>query len=186
MYPITRESVMAPISSNVAEKAVCWCDGRKKRNRRILRRLTHLAVGGRVIGGVATGKPISSWGADLVLHVIDDVLLVVWVIENVESLRPEAQLVALPQMEDSRNTKIDIFECRAAEGIELLARDDREVHLRVVEDCSVGAAAGQSNDTAEFEIFQRAKLGKPHPGRHKAMSLIELRRPALQNFEFSS
>src|SRR5260370_29799680 len=51
MYPMTRESVMAAISSSVAEKAVCWCDGRKKRSRRILRRLTHLAVGGRVIGG---------------------------------------------------------------------------------------------------------------------------------------
>src|ERR1039457_5331357 len=43
MYPITRESVMVVISSSVAEKAVCWCDGRKKRSRRIPRRLTHLA-----------------------------------------------------------------------------------------------------------------------------------------------
>src|ERR1700730_9416155 len=55
MYPMTRESVMAAISSSVAEKAVCWCDGRKKRSRRILRRLTHLAVGGRVIGGAGIG-----------------------------------------------------------------------------------------------------------------------------------
>src|SRR5208282_417183 len=44
MYPITRESVMVVIISSVAEKAVCWCDGRKKRSRRILRRLTHLAA----------------------------------------------------------------------------------------------------------------------------------------------
>src|ERR1700686_4138812 len=56
MYPITRESVMAAISSSVAEKAVCWCDGRKKRRRRILRRLTHLAAGGGVIGGVESGE----------------------------------------------------------------------------------------------------------------------------------
>src|SRR6266853_5289314 len=56
MYPMTRESVMAAISSSVAEKAVCWCDGRKKRSRRILRRLTHLAVGGRVIGGAGIGE----------------------------------------------------------------------------------------------------------------------------------
>src|ERR1700730_3044715 len=55
MYPMTRESVMAAISSSVAETAVCWCDGRKKRSRRILRRLTHLAVGGRVIGGGGNG-----------------------------------------------------------------------------------------------------------------------------------
>src|SRR5437660_2573967 len=58
MYPITRESVMAAISSSVAEKAVCWCDGRKKRRRRIFCRLTHLAVGGRVIGGLESGKAI--------------------------------------------------------------------------------------------------------------------------------
>ena len=56
MYPITRESVMAAISSSVAEKAVCWWDGRKKRSRRILRRLTHLEVGGRVIGGAGIGE----------------------------------------------------------------------------------------------------------------------------------
>src|SRR6266436_6056255 len=56
MYPITRESVMAAISSSVAEKAVCWWDGRKKRKRRILRRLTHLAIGGRVIGGAGIGE----------------------------------------------------------------------------------------------------------------------------------
>src|ERR1700674_4680575 len=58
IYPITRDSVMAAISRSVAEKAVCWCDGRKKRRRRILRRLTHLAVGGRVIGGLESGKAI--------------------------------------------------------------------------------------------------------------------------------
>src|SRR5258708_30551553 len=58
MYPITRESVMAAISSSVAEKAVCWCDGRKKRRRRIVCRLTHLARGGRVIGGLESGKAI--------------------------------------------------------------------------------------------------------------------------------
>src|ERR1700679_2415843 len=65
MYPITRESVMAAISSKVAEKAVCWCEGRKKRNRRILRRLTHSAVAGRVIGGVESGRAIQlrrKWG----------------------------------------------------------------------------------------------------------------------------
>jgi hypothetical protein len=49
---------MAVISSNVAEKAVCWCDGRKKRNRRILRRLTHSAVAGRVIDGVESETAI--------------------------------------------------------------------------------------------------------------------------------
>src|ERR1700688_487017 len=59
MYPMTRESVMAAISSSVAEKAVCWCDGRKKRRRRILRRLTHPAVGGRVIGGLESGKALA-------------------------------------------------------------------------------------------------------------------------------
>src|ERR1700693_3834418 len=59
MYPITRESVMAAISRSVAEKAVCWCDGRKKRSRRILRRLTHLAVGGRVIGGLESGMALA-------------------------------------------------------------------------------------------------------------------------------
>src|ERR1700693_5113386 len=59
MYPMTRESVMAAISSSVAEKAVCWCDGRKKRSRRILRRLTHLAVGGRVIGGLESGMGLA-------------------------------------------------------------------------------------------------------------------------------
>src|SRR6266404_2251627 len=56
MYPITRESVMAAISSSVAEKAVCWWDGRKKRRRRIVCRLTHLAVGGRVIGRAGIGE----------------------------------------------------------------------------------------------------------------------------------
>src|ERR1035438_1740792 len=30
-YPITRDSMTAEISSRVAENAVCWCDGRKKR-----------------------------------------------------------------------------------------------------------------------------------------------------------
>src|SRR5271155_3557155 len=49
MYPITRESVTADISSSVAENAVCWCDGRKKRSRRILRRVTHPARWRRVI-----------------------------------------------------------------------------------------------------------------------------------------
>src|ERR1019366_3659081 len=58
MYPITRERVMVVISSSVAENAVCWCDGRKKRSRRILRRLTHLAGGGRVIGGAESGMAI--------------------------------------------------------------------------------------------------------------------------------
>src|SRR3981189_1930247 len=62
MYPITRESVMAAISSSVAEKAVCWWDGRKKRRRRILRRLTHLAVGGRVIGGAGSGEGNLAFG----------------------------------------------------------------------------------------------------------------------------
>src|SRR5208337_544009 len=58
MYPITRESVMVVINSSVAEKAVCWCDGRKKRSRRISRRLTHLALDGRVIGGLESGMAI--------------------------------------------------------------------------------------------------------------------------------
>src|SRR5580698_2586767 len=31
MYPITRDSITADISSSVAEKAVCWCEGRKNR-----------------------------------------------------------------------------------------------------------------------------------------------------------
>src|SRR5208283_2034600 len=56
MYPTTRESVIADISSSVAENAVCWCDGRKKRRRRIVCRLTHLGVGRRVIGGLESGK----------------------------------------------------------------------------------------------------------------------------------
>src|SRR5712691_10236853 len=60
MYPITRESVMAAISSSVAEKAVCWCDGRKKRRRRIVCRLTHLALGGRVIDEKKKGKALAS------------------------------------------------------------------------------------------------------------------------------
>jgi hypothetical protein len=58
MYPITRESAMADITSNVAEKAVCWCDGRKKRSRRILRRLTHSTVAGRVIASVESETAI--------------------------------------------------------------------------------------------------------------------------------
>src|SRR6266446_6970020 len=58
MYPITRESVIVVISSSVAENAVCWCDGRKKRNRRILRRLTHLAWRWRVIGELESGMAI--------------------------------------------------------------------------------------------------------------------------------
>jgi hypothetical protein len=49
---------MVVISSSVAEKTVCWCDGRKKRSRRILRRVTHLAEGGRVIGGLESGMAI--------------------------------------------------------------------------------------------------------------------------------
>src|SRR5712671_7284464 len=60
MYPITRESVMAAISSSVAEKAVCWCEGRKKRRRRIVCRLTHLAVDARVIGGLESRMAISA------------------------------------------------------------------------------------------------------------------------------
>src|SRR5208337_259676 len=59
MYPITRESVMAVISSSVAENAVCWCDGRKKRSRRIFGRLTHLATDGRVIGGLESAMAIA-------------------------------------------------------------------------------------------------------------------------------
>ncbi len=59
MYPTTRESVMAVISNSVAENAVCWCEGRKKRSKRILRRLTHPAVAGRVIGGMESGKAIA-------------------------------------------------------------------------------------------------------------------------------
>src|SRR5260221_780326 len=70
MYPITRESVIAPISSSVAEKAVCWCDGRKKRNRRILRRLTHLAVGGRVIGGAGIGEANLGFGDSAEEHLV--------------------------------------------------------------------------------------------------------------------
>ncbi len=31
---MTRESMIALISNNVAEKALCWWDGRSKRNRR--------------------------------------------------------------------------------------------------------------------------------------------------------
>ncbi len=58
MYPMTRESVMVDISSSVAEKAVCWCDGRKKRRRRISGRLTHLGAAGRVIGGMELGMAI--------------------------------------------------------------------------------------------------------------------------------
>src|SRR5208283_3840827 len=58
MYPIPRESAMVVISSSVAENAVCWCDGRKKRNRRIDCRLTHLAVGGGVIAGAESGMAI--------------------------------------------------------------------------------------------------------------------------------
>src|SRR5580658_1074434 len=49
MYPMTRESVMAVISSSVAEKAVCWCEGRKKRSRRIVCRIKHPGVGGTLI-----------------------------------------------------------------------------------------------------------------------------------------
>src|SRR6202043_2830009 len=63
MYPITRESVMAAISSSVAEKAVCWCDGRKKRRRRIVCRLTHLVVDARVIGGLESRMAISAGAA---------------------------------------------------------------------------------------------------------------------------
>src|ERR1700722_6188890 len=60
MYQITRESVTAEINSNVAEKAVCWCEGRKKRSRRILRRLTHLTAPRRLIETSESGITISS------------------------------------------------------------------------------------------------------------------------------
>src|SRR5216684_2722158 len=83
-------------------------------------------------------------------------------------------------MEDSRNTEIYIFECRAAEGVELLAGNNREVHLWVIENRGVGTAAGKSDDTAEFETFQRVELRRPHPGRHKAVRLIQQRRPTLR------
>jgi len=53
--------VMVVISSSVAEKAVCWCDGRKKRSKRIPRRLTHLTAGGRVIGGAESETAISDY-----------------------------------------------------------------------------------------------------------------------------
>ena len=33
MNPMTRESITAVIRSTVAEKALCWCDGRRKRVR---------------------------------------------------------------------------------------------------------------------------------------------------------
>ena len=51
---------MAAISSNVAEKAVCWCDGRKKRSKRILRRLTHSAVDEFVDDGETGGPALTS------------------------------------------------------------------------------------------------------------------------------
>src|SRR6266478_3255176 len=68
MYPITRESVIVVISSSVAENAVCWCDGRKKRNRRILRRLTHLAAWWRVIGKLESEMVIGNAYAALDCH----------------------------------------------------------------------------------------------------------------------
>src|SRR5271165_3320574 len=56
--------MMAVISKSVAEKAVCWWDGRKKRSRRIVCRVTHPGVGGRVIGGLESGMAIGKvWGA---------------------------------------------------------------------------------------------------------------------------
>src|SRR5260370_34818173 len=63
MYPMTRESVVAAISRSGVEKAVCVCDGRKKGSRRIFRRLTHLAVGGRVIGGSGIGEGNLGFGS---------------------------------------------------------------------------------------------------------------------------
>src|ERR1700691_3055244 len=60
MYPITRERLMAAISSNVAEKAVCWWDGRKKRSKRILRRLTHSAVDESADHGETRGPALTS------------------------------------------------------------------------------------------------------------------------------
>ena len=98
-------------------------------------------IGGPELVGAVCGVRANQ--VRCVLHIVDYVLLVVRVIEQVERLSPESQLVALSQMEDSRDAEIKIFEGRAAEGIELLAGNDREVHLRVVEDCGVGAAAGQ-------------------------------------------
>src|SRR5580704_3246462 len=38
MYPITRDSMTADISSSVAEKAVCWCEGRKNRRSLVMGR----------------------------------------------------------------------------------------------------------------------------------------------------
>jgi hypothetical protein len=50
--------VMADISSSVAENAVCWCDGRKKRSRRIGCRVNHSGRAAGVIGGVESGMAI--------------------------------------------------------------------------------------------------------------------------------
>ena len=64
MYPMRRESVMADISSTVAEKALCWCEGRRRRRRRIVCRLTHLWVGRRVIVSAESGMAILGFGYD--------------------------------------------------------------------------------------------------------------------------
>src|SRR4029077_10260370 len=43
-YPMTRESMMADISSSVAEKALCWWEGRKRRRMRVVRLVWEVGI----------------------------------------------------------------------------------------------------------------------------------------------
>jgi len=136
-------------------------------------------VGG--VAGVYDGARLCDGGrADVVLHVVDYGLLEVGVIEEVEGFGAESQLVALSQMEDSRHTEIDILEGGTAEGVELFSGDDGEVDFRIVEDGGVGAATGQGEDAAEFEILEGVKLRSPNASSDEAVRLVELRRAALR------
>lgn len=60
MYPMTRESITADISSRVAENSLCWCDGRNRRKARETALLDDLAVtfcesciGGQILHGTS-------------------------------------------------------------------------------------------------------------------------------------
>jgi len=85
-------------------------------------------------------------------------------------------------MEDSRNTKSTSLNVGPRKELNSRLGTIEKFTSGLSKTASVGAAAGQSNDTAEFEIFQRAEnWGNHNPVANKAMSLIELRRPALRH-----
>jgi hypothetical protein len=114
-----------------------------------------------------------------VLHIVDDPLLKVGVVEDVERIRPQSETYSFAKFEGSDNTEVHVLHPSVAEGVEALSRYDGKIDLGCIKDGGIGTTAGESCHGAEHKPLQESDLWSPGTACDKPLGLVQLRQATL-------